>query len=586
MIRASGWGVGCVIVLALWSSGCRHERPDWVAHGRQCMVASDSADASAAGLEILAAGGNAIDAATAVSFALGVTRPYSTGIGGGGFLIARMADGRVYVFDYREAAPRRARPDMYVRGEDGRPVPERASRDGHLAVGVPGLVAGRQAVLDELGTMPWERTLQPAIRLAREGFLIDKHFTEAANEALKRYAEDVSLVTRCGYVYRTYLNGGHPFPIGHRLRQPALARLMETLAAEGAGVFTAGRVATAIEREMAAHGGIVVAADLRDYQVRRREPILATYRGHDIITMPPPSSGGIAIAQTLNILERFDLHDVRRESEGRADHLMVEAFKHAFADRARYLADADFAPVPVELLTSKGYARSLRVDERHVPAISLERYGTVQRADAAGGAGHDAAQLPDDSGTSHYSIVDRWGNVVVATETINTEFGSLAAVEEWGLILNNEMDDFTSRPGEPNAYGLIQSDRNAPQPGKRPLSSMSPTIVLKRDKPVLMLGASGGPRIITSVLNVMINVLDFGLSLEDAMTAPRPHHQWQPDVLYFDQAPTDPLAEDLRSRGYEIADERKTGIVQAIVRRFGGWEGASDPRKGGRPAGG
>jgi len=535
------------------------------------MVASDSAEASAAGLEMLEAGGNAIDAAAAVSFALGVTRPYSTGIGGGGFLIARTANGRVYVFDYRETAPAKARPDMYVRGDDGGPVAEHASRDGHLAVAVPGLVAGRRAVLEELGTLPWARTLQPAIRLARDGFLIDRHFTDAAEEALKRYRTDSSLTASCPYVYRTYLNGGELFPVGHRLRQPALAKLLEALASEGPGLMTRGRVAEAIEREMAAHGGVVRAADLRNYEVLRREPIGATYRGYDIITMPPPSSGGVAIAQTLNVLERFNLRAVRRRSQGRADHVIVEAFKHAFADRARHLADADFAPVPAALLTSKAYAGGLVIDEESAPQRPPGAYGT--------------SQVSDDAGTSHYSIVDRWGNVVVGTETINTEFGSLAAVEEWGLVLNNEMDDFTSRPGEPNAYGLIQSDRNAPQPGKRPLSSMSPTIVLKKDKPVLMLGASGGPRIITSVLHVMINVLDYRMSLEDAMTAPRPHHQWQPDVLYFDQAPPDPLAVDLRSRGYEIADERKTGIVQAILRRLGGWAGASDPRKGGRPAG-
>jgi len=560
------------LLVGLWvAGGCNAPRRDWIATGRCGMVASDSVYASQAGLEMLKAGGNAIDAATAVSFALAVTRPYSTGLGGGGFMIARLADGQVVVLDFRETAPAAATTDMYVRAAQADPARPHASRDGHLAVGVPGLVAGRCQALAQYGTMPLARTLEPAIRLARDGFPIDRHYIESSNDALDRFKEDPSLVESCGYVYRVHLNHGELHPEGFVLIQPQLASLLEELARGGPDFFYRGPVAAAIEREMIEHGGVVRASDLAQYHVRRREAITSTYRDFTIVSMPPPSSGGVAIAQVLNILEPYELSAVYRQDAPLATHLMAEAMKHAFADRARHLADSDFAPVPVELLTSKEYGRRLSEQVDPKKTRDMGRYGSVQ--------------LPDDTGTSHFCVVDRWGNVVVSTETINTSFGSLAAVEEWGLILNNEMDDFTAFPGRANVYGLVQSDRNAPAPGKRPLSSMSPTIVLKGDRPYLLLGASGGPRIISSVLNVMISVLDFGMPLDEAISAPRVHHQWQPDEVYFDAAPPEQIAEGLTSRGHVIAEKCRTGIVQAILRVDGKWVGASDPRKGGRPAG-
>ncbi|MCH8251500.1 MAG: gamma-glutamyltransferase [Planctomycetes bacterium] len=543
--------------------------PEWIATGRHGMVASDSAEASRAGLEILEAGGNAIDAATAVSFALAVTRPYSTGLGGGGFLIARFADGRLVALDFRETAPAAATADMYVRAESLRKT--RASRNGHLAVAVPGLVAGRCQALAQYGTLPLGRVLRAAIRLATNGFAIDAHFVKSSGAALSEYETDPKLLDRCGYVYRVHLNNGRLHTVGHTLRQPALARLLEGVAREGGDFFYRGPVAQSIQREMQRGGGIITAKDLAEYQPLAREPVVGSYREFKVISMPPPSSGGVALLQALNVLEAFDMRGLFSADRPLATHYTVEAMKHAFADRARWFGDADFVHVPVGLLTSKAYAKILSARLSPTGIAHWEQYGV--------------RQLPDDAGTSHFCVVDKWGNAVVSTETINTSFGSLAAVEEWGLILNNQMDDFAARPGEANAFGLVQSERNAVAPKKRPLSSMSPTIVLKDDRPFLLLGASGGPRIISSVLNVMLNVLDAGMTLEEAVAAPRMHHQWQPNEVYFDMAPLRTRVTALEARGHVVSQRRRGGVIQAILRVGDKWVGASDPRKGGRPAG-
>jgi gamma-glutamyltranspeptidase/glutathione hydrolase len=556
-------GVTSPVVLA--------QRPGWLAEGRSGMVASDSAAASRAGCDILQAGGNAVDAAAAVSFALGVTRPYSTGLGGGGFMIVRLADGQVIVLDYRETAPAKATPDMFAaaRRHDG-PSPH-PSRYGYLAACVPGVLAGQCRALSCSGTLPLSRVLEPAIHLAETGFELDEHFVDSATAKLDVYKKNPALRDSCGYVFNKYLGGSRLPRAGDRLVQPELARLLRSIAKDGPAFFYHGPVAEAIERAMCRRGGIMTAGDLAAYEVKQREPLRTAYRDYTIISLPPPSSGGIAIAETLNVLEHFDLGAVARRDAGLAAHYQIEALKHAFADRARWLGDPDFVPVPISHLTSGSYAAGLakRIDEFHTAAMAT--YG--------------CAQLPEDGGTSHFCVVDRWGNVVVATETINLVFGSLAAVEEWGLILNNEMDDFSAEPGKANAFGLMQSKRNAVAPGKRPLSSMSPTIVLKGGEPVLLLGASGGPRIISSVLSVLLGVTDYGLTLEQAMLQPRPHHQWRPNEVVFDSTPPRHVVEGLIKRGHRIAAERKKGIVQAILKTESGWLGASDPRKGGRPAG-
>lgn len=544
----------------------------WSARGKKYMVAADSAYASRAGQEMLDAGGNAFDAAAAVSFALAVCRPESTGLGGGGFMLARTADGNVVILDFRETAPSAAAADLYTTGETAKD--EKAGRNGLLAVAVPGLVKGRCDMLRRWGKLPLTRVLAPAIRLAEEGFAVDDSYVKASGVALKEYVDNPTLRERCSFVYRTFLNNGALFEPGYLLKQPELARCLRRLADEGPDFFYHGEFAAALADHMASGRGIVRREDLASYQVKDRAPLIGKYRDFTILTMPPPSSGGVAIIQTLNVLEHFPMATLRDDEVRPAAHLLVEAMKHAFADRSRYLGDADFVDVPVRFLTSPAYARSLAMRiQRAMPGVlPIETYGIIP--------------LPEDAGTSHFCVVDAAGNAVVSTETINTEFGSLAAVDEWGVVLNNEMDDFQTRPGEPNAFGLIQSQRNGVQPGKRPLSSMSPTLVLKDDQPYLMLGASGGPRIISAVLNVMVNVLDFGEPLDEAMLAVRVHHQWQPDKVFFDRDPPEALVELLRVRGHVLElDERRGAIVQAIVRDDDAWLGASDPRKGGRPAG-
>lgn len=544
--------------------------PPWIIEGAHGVVASDSPQASQVGAEILQSGGNAFDAGAAVSFALGVARPYSTGLGGGGFMVARTRDGRVIVLDYREVAPSAATPDMFRTATERHPTMLPPSRYGGLAVAVPGTLAGWAHTLENLGTMNLKRVIAPAERIAREGFPADDHYVASAGNVLNTLNEVPSLRAQTSYLIETYLGGKDAIRTGQTITQPRLAMLLERIGAEGVEYFYNSEVAGAIESTCGKWGGIITAADLSAYRPVERDALIVNYRDLQLITMPPPSSGGIALAETLNILSTMDLAGVYRQDVAFARHLQVEAMKHAFADRARWLGDSDFAKVPVEHLTSMKYATELAERIRTSGPAKVESYG--------------AAQLLDDAGTSHFCIVDRWGNIVSATETINTEFGSLVVVEEFGLILNNEMDDFTADPGQRNAYGLVQSQHNAVAPGKKPLSSMTPTIVLKRGEPFMALGASGGPRIISSVLNVFLAVVEFGLSPREAMLLERPHHQWTPDEIFFDRAPEAALKRALQERGHTVSDDRRTGIVQMIVRSGDGWLGLSDPRKGGQPA--
>jgi gamma-glutamyltranspeptidase/glutathione hydrolase len=570
----SGWvafGLAVAADVDIGHGRARAADVPWIARGASGMVAADSKYASQAGLEILQAGGNAIDAAVATSFALAVTRPYGTGPGGGGFMIARFADGRVIVQDFRETAPAAATPDMFAKAIAANPKGPSPSEFGHLAVAVPGLVAGRCQAMAQYGTMPLKRVLDPAIRLAKSGFPVDEDYVRNTKEALGTYEAHPSLKQSCGYVYRVHLlGGGHLRTAGQTLVQPELAQLLEEIASNGPDFFYKGPVAQAIARDMRAHGGIITEQDLADYQPRLREPLLSTYRDYKLILMPLSSSGGVALAETLNILEKLDFHAVAQRDPILAMHLQLEAMKHAFADRARWLGDQDFVHAPIGALMSKAYAAMLAKSIHPDHVGKTDDYGSTT--------------LPDDSGTSHLCVADKFGNVVVSSETINTEFGSLVAIDEWGLILNNEMDDFTTEPGKPNAFGLVQSAQNAIAPKKRPLSSMCPTIVLKDDRPYLLLGASGGPRIISSVLNVLLGVTDAGVSLEDAIQRLRPHHQWSPDTVFFDREPPPEVAQGLVARGHKLTDKRKTAIVQAILRTPEGWIGASDPRKGGQPA--
>ncbi len=576
MKRITQWPSVSMLVCTLLASMVATQQanatdPDWIVRGTHGMVATDSEYASQAGLEVLKAGGNAIDAAVAVSFALAVTRPESTGLGGGGFMIARLADGQIIVQDFRETAPSTASVNMYKMPDDVTAAIPPPSRFGYRAVAVPGLVAGRCQALTKWGTQPLGKLLKPAIKLAREGFQVDQHYVEATTSVLETYQQYPDLKKSCSYVYQTHLGSGQLRSVGDKLVQPKLARLIEKIANEGEAAFYGGPVAKALSGAMKSHNGIMSVKDLADYTVKMRKPIISKYHDYELILMPPSSSGGIALAETLNILEAAQLGLLFRADPVRAIHSQIEAMKHAFADRARWLGDTDFVDVPVSYLTSKEYGISLGHKINAYSASPLDTYGSET--------------MPDDSGTSHFCIADAFGNVVVSTETINTSFGSLAAIDDWGLILNNEMDDFTAEVNKPNIFGLIQSKRNMIEPGKRPISSMSPTIVLKDGKPYLMLGASGGPRIISSVLNVLIAVIDIGSPLKSAIMMARPHHQWKPGRVYFDKEPIPELSDGLRIRKHLVDPTRKTGFVEVIQKTPDGWVGASDPRKGGKPAG-
>ena len=573
--RAVGRLTLCLAVLAGGCSWAARPDPDvpWIARGSQGMIASDSVFASRAGLEILQQGGNAIDAAAATSLALAVTRPYSMGLGGGGFALVRLgATGEVFVLDYRERAPAAATPDMYVKARASRPEGAPPSQFGGLAVGVPGLLAGHGVLIERFGTRPWRELVAPAAHLAGEGFPIDEHYRGGMRAAGRSIARHPELRAATTFLRRRFLFDEKKPPAGTILEQPELARTLTAIGEQGPGYLYRGPPAEAIARTVGDHRGIITPADLAAYRPTWREPIRARYRERfEILLMPPPSSGGICLAQTLNILEHWDLRALAPQDPGLAAHLTIEALRHAFADRARHLGDADFAAVPVAKLTSKGYAAELAARIRPDGVAEPDAYGFA---------------LADDAGTSHYCIADRWGNVVSATETINTSFGSLLAVESLGIVLNNEMDDFTAEPGKVNLFGLRQSDANVVAPGKRPLSSMSPTIVLDRGKPILAVGASGGPRIITATLQVMLDVIEYDRTLAESLERPRFHHQWQPNLLYRNAyAADDPVMEALRGRGHTISDDRRGAVVQALRIEGDRFIGASDPRKGGQPAG-
>lgn len=562
--------VALLLLISGWCGACS-QSPEWMATARRAMVATDHPLASRVGADVLKRGGNAVDAAVAVSFALGVTRPYSTGLGGGGFMIVRLADGRAFAFDYRERAPLAATADMFDRAAKSDPDGPPPSQYGYLAAGTPGLLAGMKTVHDQFGQLPFEQLIEPAIKLAEHGFAIDENYAKEAaakNDVFERYPV---LKQSCNYVYETHLRGGDSPSAGDRLRQPKLARLLRGIRRGGLDFFYRGEFAEALTRTMQQRGGIITGQDLAGYEVTLRKPIQATYRGYDILTMPPPSSGGACLVEALNILETVDLPRIWRRDPDLARHYLIEAMKHAFADRARWMADADFAPVPIDLLTSKAYAQQLALAIDPNETQPIDTYGAVQ--------------IPEDAGTSHYSIIDAVGNCVVGTETINTVFGSLAAVDEWGLILNNQMDDFAAHSAKANYYGLIQSDRNVPEPLKRPLSSMTPTIILQDGQPLLLIGGSGGPRIISSVLNMTLNLLDFGMSPREAMTAVRIHHQWRPEAVVFGKTPPAGMASALEARGHVISDRRSTGVAQLVWVKSNRMIGVSDPRKGGAPAG-
>ncbi len=479
---------------------------------RHAMVASTSELASRVGVEIMKRGGNAIDAAVAVGLALAVTWPSAGNLGGGGFMMIRRARGETEVVDYRERAPLAAHRDMYLDRKGD--VVEDLSTVGYKAVGVPGTIAGLSLALKRHGKMSWAEVIEPARRLAAEGFIVNYHTARSIRGSAK-------LLEKFADSKRIFLRDGRHYKEGERFVQPELAATLARLKLQGPREFYEGRTAQMIAADMKANGGLITSRDLKEYEPTLRKPLKGTYRGYEILTMPPPSSGGAALLEMLNMLENFKLGDMQ---PGSSDflHLLVEVQRRAFADRAEYMGDADFVKVPVEGLTSKKYAAELvrTIDpERATPSDQIK-------------AGKATAFEPEN--TTHYTVVDSEGNVVTNTYTLNNSYGSGVTARGTGILLNNEMDDFTSKPGVPNAYGLLQGEANAIAPRKRPLSAMTPTIVLKDGKLFFAVGSPGGPTIINTVLQVMVNVIDFKMNLQQAIDYPRIHHQWMPDHVRWE----------------------------------------------------
>ena len=527
-----------------------------VTASRQAMVVSGSPIASEVGRNILQQGGTAVDAAVAVGFALAVVHPEAGNIGGGGFMIIRPRNGKVQALDYREIAPGRATRDMYrSAGEDG-------SVTGHLSAGVPGAVAGLTEAHRRYGRLPLAAVIQPAIRLALEGFTVDDYRSRSIGE-------DSARLVRFPASRTTFLPADRPPQPGSTFRQPELGATLEAIRDSGAAGFYGGRVAELLVAEMKRGGGIITLKDLADYRAVWRDPITISYRGYTIYSMPPASSGGVTMGEILNIMEGFS--PLPRFGSASLIHREAEAMRRAFTDRNTYLGDPAFVRNPIDRLLSKQYAADLRrqIGERASPTPVFEP------APAAG------------SSTTHYSVVDAEGNAVSCTTTLNNSYGSAVTVTGAGFLLNDEMDDFATSPGEPNMYGLVQGEANAIAPGKRMLSAMTPSIVLNPDKQLYMVvGTPGGPRIITMVYHVISNVIDHRMSLADAVMAPRMHHQGLPDTLMVETNgfPTQTL-DSLRGRGHAVLEDGKWGDVEGIILTTQGWEGVSDPRLGGGGAG-
>ncbi len=525
------------------------------------VVAAEHRLASAAGVEILARGGNAVDAAVAAALAVGVVNPSSCGIGGGGFMVIfDRASRQVHALDYRETAPAAAHRDMYVR--DGEVVAG-ASTVGGLAVATPGDLAGAVAALERFGSLPLSVVAQPAIRLAREGFAVEEHLAGSIAgklEEIRRHPALAAILLR---------PDGSPVAEGERLRQPDLARTLEAAAADAGADFYRGAVAEAIVAAVRASGGVLDASDLRQYRPIWRRPVRGRFDGYDIFSMPPPSSGGGVLLSVLEIIDRDDLRSLEHNSPTYL-HLLAEALQFAFADRAADYGDPDFVTVPLDQLLAPDLARRRRHRLSAARTQPPSFYGGFATA--------------DDGGTSHLSVVDAAGNAVALTTSINTGFGSKVAVPGTGIILNNTMDDFSARPGVPNVYGLLGSEANAIAPRKRPLSSMTPTIVLRDGTVAAVAGGSGGPLIITGTLQALLNVVVFEFDAAAAVSAPRLHHQWMPPVLMLESGI--PEIEDfpLRRLGHRIHRSPRGAAVQLIRQVPGGYAAASDPRKGGLAA--
>ena len=536
------------------------------AKGENGMVVTAQRLATQAGVDVLKKGGNAVDAAVAVGYALAVTYPTAGNIGGGGFMTIRFKDGKTTFLDFRERAPLAATKTMYL-DKDGNPV-KGASLDGYLAVGVPGSVAGFEYAREKYGTLQRADLMAPAIRLAGDGFTLEQGDAASLAGGAERLAKDPAAAA-------IFLK---PFGVGEKLVQPNLAATLSTISDKGADAFYKGGIADAIVAASSGKGGILAKADFEQYKVRELAPVTCNYRGYEIVSSPPPSSGGVIICEILNVLEGYPLSYLGPGSADTA-HLMIEAMRYAYVDRNSALGDPDFVQNPVSKLLDKNYAAEIRAK------IDPFRAGVSKDLMPKG--------FGESKETTHYSIIDKDGNAVAVTYTLNGSFGAGVVADGTGILLNNEMDDFTQKPGVPNLYGLVQGEANAIQPKKTPLSSMSPTVIAKDGKPFMVIGSPGGSRIITITLEAIINVIDHGMNIQEAIDAPRIHHQWLPDTVYVEQ---DGLSPDtlklLAGMGYklDVAEEGETwgkaagiligGRSLGEIRKGGGarYNGAIDSR--------
>ena len=530
---------------------------------RRGMVAAQEPQAARIGLDALRAGGSAVDAAVAAAFALAVTHPQAGNVGGGGFMVVRPPSGPPVAYDFRETAPAAAHAEMFL--VDGA-YDARRHHDGHAAVGVPGTVAGLHLAWSERGRLPWRRLIEPAIALARDGFALPDHQARSLAGVLAEMAPYPASMAQ-------FSRRGAPYEAGEVLRQPDLARTLERIADGGPDGFYRGRTAELIAREMAANGGLITRNDLAAYRARKREPIRGVYRGHDVITMPPPSSGGVVLVEMLNVLEGFDLR-ASGQGAARTVHLMAETMRRAYADRARHLGDPDLNPaMPIPRLISKPYAARLR------STINPDRASRSSPASFTWPAEGEA--------TTHLSVVDAGRLAVSLTCTIEQAYGSKIVVPGAGFLLNNEMGDFNAAPGLTTADGLIGTPPNLAAAGKRMLSSMTPTIVEKDGRLFMLTGSPGGRTIINTVLQTLVNVIDFGMDVQEAVDAPRFHHQWLPDRIFHEQGGLSPDAvAGLEARGHALTARPSQGVVHAIVydAAAGRLEGAVDRRWAGSAA--
>ena len=526
-------------------------------YGKNGMVASEQGLATQVGLDILKQGGNAIDAAVAVGFALAVVLPNAGNIGGGGFMVLHDdKTGKDVAIDFREIAPAKASRDMYLNNQGN--VIDGKSLFTHDASGVPGTVAGMEYALKKWGTMPLSKVLEPAIKLADKGFIV----SDVLAQTLK---EEKSTLGKWSASKAIFFKNGEPLKSGDLLVQKDLAKSLRLIAKQGAKAFYQGEIATKIAKEMQSHGGTMTLEDLKAYKVVERQPIIGDYRGYKVVTMPPPSSGGVHLIEILNMLEHYPIKEDGVNSAKNIHH-MAESMKLAYADRSEYLGDPDFVKIPVTGLTSKAYAneRVKTIDDNKARLSSNIKPGKPQP--------YESDQ------TTHFSVMDKAGNAAAVTYTLNLNFGSGIVAEGTGILLNNVMDDFSVKPGVPNAFGLVGGTANAIEAKKRPLSSMTPTIVMKNNKPWLVTGSPGGARIITTVLQSVVNTIDHEMNPAEAIITPRVHHQWLPDELRVEEGISPDTIKLLQDKGHKVVTKAPMGRIQIIQADDSGFYGYSDPR--------